>query len=189
MMKKLYLMTYLAVLVTATAQTSAPPSPTPPSNTASLAATMKLIQDKVNAQGEIRYTMVSENTVRGGTVEDQYAVETSHAVADPDSCAVQVDARMSLNGTPQTKGRAGLRFRDITKLAVKTQTELIDEKTARAGVTGWKGKIVPENYVVQTFHEGKLSGMFFFRDRATAEDVATAISRAVELCGGDKVTF
>jgi len=188
-MKKAYLLTYLAVLVTASAQTSAPPSVKPPSNTASLGATMKLIQDKVNAQGEIRYTMVSENIVHGGIVKDEYAVETSHAVVDPQSCVVQVDAHMSLNGRPQTKGRPGLRFRNITKLAVRTQTELIDEKTARAGVTGWKGKNAPENYVVQTFHEGSLSGMFFFRDRATAEDVAKAISRAVELCGGDKVTF
>ena len=82
-----------------------------------------------------------------------------------------------------------MHFREITQLTVRAQSQLIDEKTTKAGVSGWKGKITPENYVVQSFHDGISSGMFFFRDRETAELVAKAMSSAVEQCGGKKVVF
>jgi len=130
-----------------------------------LAATLKQIQEKVNSQGEIRYTMISENTVQGGSVEDQYAVETSGAVADPRSCSIQVDARMSLNGRTQSQGRVTVPFRDLTNVDVRKQSQLIEEKTARAGITAWKGTIKPENYVVRMFQKGELYGMFFFGTR------------------------
>ena len=129
--------------------------------------------------------MISENTIQGSSEEDQYAVETSHAVADPRSCTLQVDAHMSLNGKTQKQGRMGVGFRDITALRVKTQTQAIDERTAKAGVTGWKGRVVPESYIVQTFQGGNLSGIFFFRDEGTANRVAESISQAIRLCGGN----
>jgi hypothetical protein len=43
--------------------------------------------------------------------------------------------------------------------------------------------------MVQTFHSGALSGILFFREQATAEEVAKTISRVVEQCGGTKVAF
>ena len=178
--------TYCMVLVvTALAQTKS----SPPPNAASLSVTLKLIQDKVNAQGEIAYTMISESTANGHTVEDRYTVETSHTLADPTSCAMQVDAKMAMNGKTQRQGRAAIQFRDISGLAIKSQTFAIEEQSARAGVTAWKGKITPESFMIQTFHSGSLSGIVFFRERATAEDVGKAISRVVEQCGGAKITF
>jgi hypothetical protein len=151
---------------------------------ASLAATLKLIQEKVNSQGEITYTMISENTAQGGTVEDRYAVETSGAVADVNSCSLQVNARMSMNGKTQKQGRAAVAFQGLTRVVVRTQSQLIEEKTTNMGVTGWKGKITPESYVVQTFKDGTLYGMFFFRDQDAANLVAKSIGQAIQLCGG-----
>jgi hypothetical protein len=159
-------------------------SPSPKSGSVTLAATLKLIQDKVNSQGEIRYTMISENTVQGGSVEDQYAVETSGTVADPQSCSIQVNARMSMNGKTQRQGRATVPLRDLTNVIVRTQSQLIEDRTARAGVTGWKGTIKPESYAIQTFQNNDLYGMFFFRDEDSAKLVAKSITQAIQLCGG-----
>ncbi len=77
----------------------------------------------------------------------------------------------------------------MTGIAVKSQTEAINEKSARAGVDAWTGKVAPESYMVQTFHSGALSAILFFRELATAEEVAKAIRRVVEQCGGEKVAF
>jgi len=50
---------------------------------------VKEIQDKVNAQGEIRYVVVSQNIIKRETVEDHYMVET-HVAGDAASCTLQV---------------------------------------------------------------------------------------------------
>jgi hypothetical protein len=149
------------------------------------AATLKLIQDKINEQGEIRYTMVSENPGRGVKIENKYAVETGHAVADPQACTLTVEAHMSQDGKMQSHGRDTLRFADVTALIVKSQSRLIRERTAMAGVTGWKGTVTPESYALETLHRGRMSGVFFFRTQETANLVADAVSRAVKLCGGN----
>jgi hypothetical protein len=62
-----------------------------------------------------------------------------------------------MNGKTQRQGHTAIPFREVTRIAVKSQTEAIDERSARAGVTEWKGKITPENYVVETFHSDTLS--------------------------------
>ncbi len=52
---------------------------------------------------------------------------------------------------PQERRRAALGSRQ----AVKTQTQLINEKTAKMGVTGWKKrKVTPETYAFQVVRSG-----------------------------------
>jgi hypothetical protein len=166
-----------------------PPSSKPSLGVTSVPAALKSIQDQVNAQGEIKYTMISKSTGDGRTVEDHYTVETSHALIHPSSCSMEVDAKMTMNASTQRLGRVAILFRPITGIAVKSQTEAINEQSARAGVNAWTGKITPESYMVQTFHSGTLSGILFFREQGTAEEVAKAIGYVVEQCGGAKVTF
>jgi hypothetical protein len=165
------------------------PERRPVSGTSSLDSTLRLIADKINAQGEINYTMISENTRSGGIVEDKYFAKTSNAATDPRFCTLQVDGLLVLNGKTQSQGRGVVRLKDITSVAVKTQSQAIGEQTAKADITEWKGKVVPESYVVQTLQSGSLTGVFFFRDQQTAILVAKNLSRAVELCGGKKDTF
>lgn len=156
----------------------------PKSKSANVAVILKRIQEKVNAQGEIRYAMVSENLVRGGTAEDQYVIETSGAVVHPSSCSIELNGRMAMNGKTQSQGRMMVPVRELTKIVVRTQTQLINERTARSGVTGWKGTIKPESYAVQAFQGASLDGMFFFRDEESANLVAKSLGQAVQLCGG-----
>ncbi len=179
----------LVGLIVTAALAQTPPSPKPSLSAGSLPAALKSIQDKVNAQGEISYTMISKSTVDARTVEDHYTVETSHALSHPSSCSMEVDAKMTMNGNTQRQGRVAIEFRPITGIAVKSQTEAINEQSARAGVNAWTGNITPESYMVQSFHSGALSAILFFREQATAEEVAKAISRIVEQCGGVKVAF
>ena len=83
----------LVLALAATAQQSATPAKAADSK--DLAATLKLIQDRINEQGEIHYTMVSENPGRGVKVENKYAIQTGHAVADPQACTLTVEAHMA----------------------------------------------------------------------------------------------
>jgi hypothetical protein len=190
-MRTSYLIFWLVALkVVALGQDSkTAPERKPATGTSSLDSTLRLIADKINVQGEINYTMISENTRSGGTVEDKYSAKTSNATTDPRFCTLQVDGLLVLNGKTQSQGRGGVRLKDITSVAVKTQSQAIEEQTAKAGITVWKGKVVPESYVVQTLQSGSLTGVFFFRDQQTAILVAKNLSRAVELCGGKKDTF
>lgn len=157
----------------------------PPGN-GSLTGTLKLIQAKVNEQGEIAYTMTSRSTALGGETRDQFTVETSNAAVSSESCSLEVDGRMTMNGTTQSHGRATIPLRDITRLAVKTQTQVIQERTMRMGMKSWEGHITPESYVIQAFHSGSVVGMLFFRGSDQAEVVAKAMSRATESCSGKK---
>ena len=177
---------FCLILMTACATPQRPPvQPVkPPGPDNDLAATLKLIQDKINEQGEIRYTMVSENPARGVKIENKYAVKTGDAMADANACTLTFSAYMTQDGKVQSHGRDTVRLRDITALAVKSQSWLIGERTAMAGVTEWKGKISPESYALKTVRHGRTSGLFFFHTEDAANKVAEAMSRATKLCGG-----
>ena len=188
MTAKLVVLCFTMLMLTTWAAAQRPAAqPTKASTSTStndLAATLKLIQDRINEQGEIRYTMISENSARGVKIENKYAVLTGHAVADAGTCTLTFSGYMKQDGKVQSQGRDTLRFRDITALAVKSQTWLIGRRTAMAGVTGWKGKVSPESYGLQTMHHGRMSSLFFFHKEETANQVAEAMSRATKLCGG-----
>ena len=85
----------------------------------SLNSTLKRIQDRVNDQGEIRFTMSSKSTVNGEMVQDEYVAETTNAITDANSCTLQVDVRMILNGKIQAQGRPVIQFRGIDFIIVK----------------------------------------------------------------------
>ena len=77
-MKNLVIIACWALIVSfAAAQNSNNSNPSNGSDESSLSSALKLIQDRVNKQGEIRYTMTSKNTASGETVQDKYVVETS----------------------------------------------------------------------------------------------------------------
>jgi hypothetical protein len=184
---KLGLLTGLTLLASsAVAQNQRPSSPRSSDVSSPLHEAVKEIQNKVNEQGEIRYVVISQNLVKGETVEKRYTVET-HVVANAVACTLQISAHLTRDGQVQSHGRTTVQLREATTLAIKTETQLINERTARAGVRGWKGKVTPENYVLQVFRSGTLAGIFFFHDSQTADLVAMDMSRAIELCGGIRV--
>jgi hypothetical protein len=165
----------------AMAQTSAQK---PPADNKNVTEALKVIQGKINEQGEIRYTMVSENAAKKLKVENKYAVQSGQALIDAAACTISVDVHMTKDGKTQTHGRDTVYIRDVTALVVQTQSRLIRQKTARMGIAGWVGKVSPESYVLQTMHSGRVSGMFFFRTEETANQTADAVARATKLCGG-----
>src|SRR5580765_1723455 len=93
---------YFSILVTCLATWAAVQQPAQPAKASAssndLAATLKLVQDKINEQGEIRYTMISENPARGVKVENKYAVLTGHAVADAGACTLSFSGYMKQDG-------------------------------------------------------------------------------------------
>jgi len=106
--------TWASVLVGITVACTFAQTPVPPKRSTSapsVSAALKSIEDNVNAQGEISYTMTSQSTVDGSVVEDHYSVETSNALVRPSSCSLEVDAKMMMNGKTQRQGRVAIQFR------------------------------------------------------------------------------
>lgn len=73
-MKNLLVLVCLGLFVSfaAAQKANTPGSANAPDSKSSLATTLKLIQEQVNKQGQIRYTMTSKNTAGGETVQDKY---------------------------------------------------------------------------------------------------------------------
>jgi hypothetical protein len=153
-----------------------------------LAATLKLIQNKINEQGEIRYTLVSENPGKGLRIKNKYAMQTGKALVDVSACTISVEAHMFKDGKLQTRGRDTVNVRDVTAMTVKSQTRMVREKTARVGISGWKGTVTPESYSLELRSHGRISGVFFFRTEEAANQVADAVGRTTRLCAGKSMT-
>jgi len=145
------------------------------------------IVDAVNKEGEIHYTMVARKVRTGETSKEEYVVQTHNATYDEKACSITVEGFMSRDGKEQSKGSAETHLRELSALAVKSQKQLIDERTARAGVSDWKGTVTPDSYGLQMLSNGRMSGILFFHKEETANAVAGHVARATSLCGGPRL--
>jgi hypothetical protein len=214
---------FLAVAITsstALAQQSVPPPPQPPSNEPaaqsqpaengpSLEVTMKFIQDKVNQEGQISYTITSTNNLTGQTYNPFGLTDESQVVAADPACGLSFKTTSEktiqhTTGTYVTTWR--LNFKDVGKLEVMTSAE--DGRTRQQG---WSYQEDPPFYVLYLhLSNGKKIQQHFqltmngkrgktkewdtndekvgleFRDGETAGRVAKAMIHAVELCGVSK---
>lgn len=149
-------------------------------------ATFESIAKKIDEQGEIKYVMTSRSINGGEPVTDSYEVQTWNSTFDLTNCELRVDSRMKLNGAIQSTVREVINLRRISRLLVVTQSQAIQERTAKAGVTDWKGSVSPESYVFEVFQSNGLYGILFFRTLDAANQVRKNMKLAMSLCGGNR---
>jgi hypothetical protein len=166
-------------------QTAVTPPPQPAVSGPSLAVTMQFIQDKMNEQGKIDYTLNTHDNSKG---EDwpvyQISIEVTNAVADPAACRITWHKVTTNGGKVGIDKDFSLDLRTVLTLEVRTSTyEAKMEDTAR-GNPELDKRQYPPYWAVTSKLKGNTETPLFFSSEEMANRVAKAMVHAVELCGG-----
>jgi len=167
------------------AQTPVPPPPQPADNGPSLAVTMQFIQDKMNEQGKIDYTLYTHDNSNG---EDwpvyQISIQATNAVANPATCRITWHKVTTNGGKVGIDRDLSLDLRDVLTLEVRTSTYEAKMEDTANGHPALDKKQEPPYFAVTARLKGNKETPLFFSSEEMANRVAKAMVHAVELCGG-----
>jgi hypothetical protein len=178
----------LTALSTAFAQIAVPPPPKSTNGSPSLAATMQLIQNELNAVGRLSFVVHIYDQEEGNGIS-KYIEERSNVVANPASCSIRYHWWRSMHGDVVNDEDVSFSFSDVLGIAMmnEDQAENIQYEEEKASPDERKTyhlKFVPQLYLVMMRKpEDNIEG-FSFADKKQAARVAKAMGHAVELCGG-----
>ena len=186
----------LALLTTSAVPQQSVHSPSdPPADSASLDDTMKFIQDKLNAVGNVNYAAHWHDYGDGTDGLTQYSFKQSNVAADPASCWIKYHLKI-VTGTGLNDRDNGLYLPDVQDLVVTTGEQYANKHFLEGQLT----LLSLENRSSHLLARGSKTGkdepalgvakagenVFVFTDEETANRVAKAMLHAVELCGGAK---
>ena len=167
------------------AQTPVPPPPQPADNGPSLAVTMQFIQDKMNEQGKINYTLNTHDNSNG---EDwpvyQISIEATNAVANPATCRITWHKVTTNGGKVGIDRDLSLDLRDVLTIEVRTSTYEAKMEDTASGHPALDKRQEPPYFAVTSRLKGNKETPLFFSSEEMANRVAKAMVHAVELCGG-----
>ncbi|HME57505.1 MAG TPA: hypothetical protein VKF63_04145 [Terracidiphilus sp.] len=167
------------------AQTPVPPPPQPADNGPSLAVTMQFIQDKMNEQGKIDYTLYTHDNSNG---EDwpvyQISIEGTNVIANPATCRITWHKVTTNGGKVGIDRDLSLDLRDVLTLEVRTSTYEAKMEDTANGHPALDKKQEPPYFAVTARLKGNKETPLFFSSEEMANRVAKAMVHAVELCGG-----
>ena len=182
-----------------------PPPPKPADEGPSLEATMKFIQEKMNDHGPV-FTLISRNNVNPRS--EKYYSLLSDVVADVSTCALHVKQKVTWPDVPAENVVISTSpFKDVDSIAVESAQDMDNRHAAENGHPEVSVSYTPAEYLLSlngtkkdafSFHDVTASdkeaprsidytgqqNTFYFRDDETANRIAKAMQRAVELCGG-----
>ncbi|MGD0683023.1 MAG: hypothetical protein ABR990_13355 [Terracidiphilus sp.] len=169
----------------AIAQTAVPPPPMPADNGPSLAVTMQFIQDKMNEQGKINYTLNTHDNLKNEDWPVYYiSIEASNVVANPATCRITWHKVTTNGGKVGINGDFSLDLRNVLSFEVRTSTyEAKMEDTANGHPEIDKHQD-PPYFAVTAKLKGNTETPLFFSSEEMANRIAKAMVHAVELCGG-----
>ncbi len=184
------------LLTLALLTTSAVPQqsvPSPPADTASLADTMKFIQDQLNAVGNVHYAAHWHDYGDDTDGVTQYSFEQSSVIADPGSCWIKYHLKI-VAGTGLNDRDNGFFLPDVQNLVVTTGEQYADKHYIASGYPNVSAKVDPPVFWLVARRPEDMSRLsvwrragenaFVFTDEETANRVAKAMLHAVQLCGG-----
>jgi hypothetical protein len=167
------------------AQTPVPPPPQPADNGPSLAVTMQFIQDKMNEQGKIDYTLYTHDNSNGEDWPVYYiSIEATNAVANPATCRITWHKVTTNGGKVGIDQDLSLDLRDVLTLEVRTSTYEAKMEDTASGHPALDKRQEPPYFAVTARLKGNTETPLFFSSEEMANRVAKAMVHAVELCGG-----
>jgi hypothetical protein len=190
------------------APASAPPAGAQTNSGPSLAETMKYIQDKVNQQGKIEYTVFHRDPATGESSSILYYENPQVIAVDPaGGLSVQIFSGYTGSGYPAENDTETwrLNFKDVGKLEVLSASDSYNRNN-----TGSENHVSPQYFILDIHliggrtvqkhvSQGYRAGwhnyvkssdsstgelILLFRDEESADRAAKAFVHAVELCGG-----
>ena len=160
-----------------------PPPPKPPDVGPSLEATMKFIQEKLEAVGPVNFIAYVHDDKTGKEWTNDYRLLLSQVHADPSACRIDLHwyAKMDANVIVDKDVRFFLRA--VRQVKVLPLAQDLDAKAAKGGHPEWVGRIEPAVFLLVA-EQGDSSVELHVLDESMANRVAQAMVHAVELCGG-----
>jgi hypothetical protein len=177
----------LAALLSAPAlaQTAVLSPPKPADNGPSLAVTMQYIQDKLSGIGRVSFVTFYQNTADNSSGSNIMTNEVSNAVANINPCRVANHWKATNGGATLMDIDAGIPLRDVIDITVKPFTQYQTELDASLGNPNLITTATnPALTALLVRSPRGVVNLFPFTDADTADRVAKAFTRAVELCGG-----
>jgi hypothetical protein len=171
--------------------------PSPPADTASLADTMKFLQDQLNAVGSVHYAEHWHDYVDDTDGVTQHSFEQSNVAADPASCWIKYHLKI-VAGAGLNDRDNGFFLPDVQDLVVTTGEQYANRHYVASGYPNVSAKVDPPVFWLVARRPDDMSRLslwrragenaFVFTDEDTANRVAKAMLHAVQLCGGAKVS-
>jgi hypothetical protein len=146
----------------------------PTGDTSTLAGTLQLIQDILNQSGRMEF--VTHNNGRTAEV----VFEVSRAKGDAERCGVGYHARSTIGGMVFFDHDSKIVFRETETLKLLTAEEYFKLSAPMADP-----KVTPPMYAVQVLQKGRQVNeeeTFWFSDKAWAEALKNAMSKAMTFC-------
>ena len=149
---------------------------------------MKFIEDKLNEQGSVTYTMNVHNSETNAAYK--YRAER---ILDVNADAAACTLAFTQDGTGDRvwNVRSKFSFREVEKLTVSSSAELETKRSVEFGYGQMTTEYVPPVFslTVQMLKGKQVEGFpffldFRFREEDLAQRAAKAMVHAVELCGG-----
>jgi hypothetical protein len=165
---------------TAFAQQSATPSS---GDGASLTTTMQFIQDQMNEQGRIDYTLHTHDNAQGTDWPVyQIGIEPSHAVADAAGCRITWHKRLFRDGKMLLEKDITLDLRSVVKVEVRTSIQEAKAEDTANGHPEFDKRQDPPYFVVVPVGTESAGTQIFVSTEDRANRIAKALRRAVMLC-------
>lgn len=147
----------------------------------SLQDTTRLIQDKMNAVGELDYSISFHDTADNQNWVNQFKDEVTNAVADPASCQFRYHERLVVDGKERYSNDYGFDFKDVQDVVVLTVEQDLRQHGSHST---WERTANPEIWSLWVACSNKNTFSLYFRDEETANRVAEAMRQTVQMCGG-----
>jgi hypothetical protein len=156
--------------------------------TPSLEDTLQFIKDKLNDNGEVKWTQSNQDP-DGASVGPPatFSYLLTQAAADLSTCQIRYNLKATLDGRPLTDSRIVISLRRQKKnISVSSRQDALNRARSKGRVS-----ISPPIYQLEFTNPiiGSFYSMLLFRDEETANRIAKAMQHAVELCGGEKEPF
>jgi hypothetical protein len=145
---------------------------------------MKFIQDKVNEQGPFSYTASMRDEANGQTSTSSWQMEESDFVVDPANCRISYQSKVVKNGTSKQNVITSILLKTVESVSVMTKEQELKVINAQAESHDGTYQVAPAFFVLRVKRVQPLFNDLYFHDEGTANRVAKAMLRAVDLCGG-----
>jgi hypothetical protein len=176
---------FCCIALTLSAQQSVPLPPKPADNGPSLAVTMQFIQDKLNQQGKISYTLHAHDNASGNDWPVyQISIEAANVIANPATCRITWHKVASVDGKVGIDRDDLLDLRNVMTFEVRTSTYEAKMEDIANGNPNIDKRQDPPYFAVTAKLRDNTAKPLFFTAEDTANRVAKALVHAVELCGG-----
>jgi hypothetical protein len=169
----------------AIAQQPVPPPPMPAADGPTLAVTMQFIQDKMNEQGRINYTLNTHDNAKG---EDwpvyNISIQATNVVANPATCRITWHKVTTNGGKVGIDKDFSLDLRNVQTFEVRTSMYEAKMEDTANGHSELDKRQDPPYFTVTAKLKGNEEMPLFFSTEEMANRIAKAMVHAVELCGG-----